>query len=81
VEEDVADARRQVDAFLLELETRYGIEKKQFRKLVEDLAWLREYRASLSRWGSWSIRSVIGAVGLSLGVALFEGIKILMTKQ
>jgi len=66
--------------FLTEFEIRYGIDKDQFRQLIDDLAWLRDYRVSLSRWGSWSVRSVLSALALGLGLALVEGIKIMLAK-
>ena len=72
-------ARQQVQAFIHELETHYGLSPKDIHIFFEDMKWVHEYRQTLNKWGEWSIRSVVGAIALGMVLAFWEGIKHFMT--
>jgi len=74
------DTQQQVQAFLEEMQRRYGLSDDDVRELVRDWRWLRDYRARMDRYGGWIAHSIIIAIMSGLVVAVWAGIRSIVTR-
>ena len=68
-------AKKQVEAFMQQLELNYGLEPKEIHELFEDLRYLRSWRKNMGRYGDAAVKSALGAIVVAALVVAWEGIK------
>ena len=52
-------AKQQVNAFILELQNKFGIGEDELFKIVNEVRWLHQRRQRFERYGEWMAKSII----------------------
>lgn len=79
--EQLLEAEAQVEAFLIVLSRRYGVDPDEIPKFVEALRWAAEHRGNIKRLSWHAFLGVVSAVVFG-GIALFVlGIKTWVQQQ